>query len=82
MRIGIRTALAIIPPPKERSILLQIVWAEGNTMAQIGYLEDQIERAERLARSVLDRLTTERLQAYAADCRRQLADLRSLNDAA
>ena len=51
-------------------------------MAQIDYLEDQIARAERLARSVLDTLTTERLQAYAADCRRQLAALQSLNHAA
>jgi flagellar biosynthesis/type III secretory pathway chaperone len=75
-------ALAIFLSLQERSILLQIVWAEGNTMAQIAYLEDQIARAERLARSVLDRLTTERLQAYAADCRRQLAALRSLDHAA
>ncbi len=45
-------------------------------MARITYLEDQIALAERLARSVLDALTVERLQAYAADCRRQLAALR------
>jgi hypothetical protein len=45
-------------------------------MARITYLEAQIARAERLARSILDTLTVERLQAYAADCRRQLAALR------
>jgi len=46
-------------------------------MAQIAYLEDQIARVERLARNILDTLTVERLQAYAADCQRQLAALRS-----
>lgn len=46
-------------------------------MARIAYLEEQIARAERLARNVLDTLTVTRLQAYAADCRRQLAALRS-----
>lgn len=45
-------------------------------MTRIAYLEDQIARAERLARSILDTLTAERIQAYAADCRRQLAVLR------
>lgn len=45
-------------------------------MARIIYLEDQIALAERLSRSVLDELTVERLQAYAADCRKQLETLR------
>ena len=45
-------------------------------MIRIGYLDDQIARAERLARSILDTLTVGRLQAYADDCRRQLAGLR------
>ena len=44
-------------------------------MAQIAYLEDQIARAVRLARSFLDTVTTERLLAYADDCRQQLAAL-------
>lgn len=46
-------------------------------MARIAYLEDQIARAERLARNILDTVTAERLQAYAADCRRQLAALQA-----
>jgi hypothetical protein len=45
-------------------------------MTRIAYLEDQIARAERLACSILDALTVGRLQAYADDCRRQLAALR------
>jgi hypothetical protein len=45
-------------------------------MDRIAYLEDQIARAERLARNILDTLAVERLHAYAADCRRQLAALR------
>ena len=45
-------------------------------MARITYLEEQIACAERLARSILDTLTVNRLQTYAADCRRQLATLR------
>jgi hypothetical protein len=49
-------------------------------MARIAYLEEQITRAERLARSILEPLTVERLQAYAADCRRQLAGLRELRE--
>jgi hypothetical protein len=35
------------------------------------YLEDQARRAERLARSLLDTVTVERLLAYAAECRTQ-----------
>jgi hypothetical protein len=45
-------------------------------MTWIAYLKDQIARAERLAGSILDTLTVGRLQAYADDCRRQLAALR------
>ena len=41
-------------------------------MARIDYLREQIARAERLAKSVLDRQTTERLQAFAAECRVEL----------
>ena len=33
------------------------------------HLEDQARRAERLARSVLDSVTIERLLAFAAECR-------------
>lgn len=45
-------------------------------MDHIAYLKDQIARADRLARSILDAAAAERLQAYADDCRRQLATLR------
>ena len=51
-------------------------------MGRIAYLEDQIARAERLARGILDPLTVERLQAYLADSRRHLAALREAEDGA
>ena len=38
-------------------------------MSKIQYLTEQAARAERLARSVLDTVTVERLQAFAAECR-------------
>lgn len=40
-------------------------------MSKIEYLQQQAARAERLAKDVLDKLTVERLQAFAAECRRQ-----------
>ena len=40
-------------------------------MNKIEYLLEQAARAERLARSVLDAMTVERLQAFAAECRTQ-----------
>ena len=40
-------------------------------MTDIQYLRYQATRAERLARSVMDTLTVDRLQAFAADCRAQ-----------
>jgi len=46
-------------------------------MSKIEYLLQQAARAERLAKDVLDRLTVERLQAYADECRGQA---RTLND--
>ena len=42
-------------------------------MDRIEYLKDQIIRAERLAKDLFDRLTVERLQAFAAECRSELA---------
>lgn len=36
-------------------------------------LEDQADRAERLARTGMDSLTVERLRAYAKECRSQIA---------
>ncbi|MCK1419765.1 hypothetical protein IVA87_30335 [Bradyrhizobium sp. 147] len=41
-------------------------------MARIAYLKEQIARAERLAKAILDQQTAERLQAFAAECRAEL----------
>jgi hypothetical protein len=38
-------------------------------MTKVQYLKDQAARAERLARGVMDALTVERLQSFAAECR-------------
>ena len=40
-------------------------------MHKIEYLLEQAARAERLARTILDTVTVERLQAFAAECRAQ-----------
>jgi hypothetical protein len=40
-------------------------------MIKVQHLLEQAARAERLARSVLDAVTVDRLQAFAAECRRQ-----------
>ena len=40
-------------------------------MSKIEYLQQQAARAERLAKDVLDKLTVERLQAFATECRKQ-----------
>jgi hypothetical protein len=44
-------------------------------MNRIEYLRDQAERAERLAKGIMDALTVERLQAFAAECRSQVEAL-------
>ena len=41
-------------------------------MARIEFLKEQLARAERLAKAILDRHTAERLQAFAAECREEL----------
>jgi len=41
-------------------------------MNRLEYLQDQALRAERLAKSITDTLTVERLQSFAAECRRQI----------
>ena len=41
-------------------------------MSRIDYLREQIARAERLAKAILDRQTAEQLQAFAAECREEL----------
>ncbi len=38
-------------------------------MTESQYLQEQAARAERLARSMLDPVTVERLNAFAAECR-------------
>ena len=38
-------------------------------MNKIQYLKEQAARAERLARSMLDAVTVQRLQSFAAECR-------------
>ena len=38
-------------------------------MTEFQYLHEQAARAERLARSMLDAVTVERLNAFAAECR-------------
>jgi hypothetical protein len=47
-------------------------------MTRIDYLQDQVARAERLAKASLDKLTLERLYAFAEECR---AQIRTLADA-
>jgi hypothetical protein len=44
-------------------------------MSKIEYLQQQAARAERLAKDVLDRLTVERLQSFAGECRSQIKAL-------
>lgn len=38
-------------------------------MTEFQYWQEQAARAERLARSILDAVTVERLRAFAAECR-------------
>ncbi|WP_198033913.1 hypothetical protein [Bradyrhizobium sp. WSM2254] len=44
-------------------------------MARIEFLKEQLARAERLAKTILDQHTVERLQAFAAECREELQTL-------
>jgi hypothetical protein len=41
-------------------------------MARVEYLKAQIARAERLAKTILDKETVERLHAFEAQCRAEL----------
>ncbi|MCS3730669.1 hypothetical protein [Bradyrhizobium betae] len=41
-------------------------------MARIAYLKEQLARAERLAKAILDQQTAQRLQTFAAECRGEL----------
>jgi hypothetical protein len=44
-------------------------------MSRIEHLRDQAERAERLAKAIMDTLTVERLRAFAAECQSQVDTL-------
>ncbi len=41
-------------------------------MSKIEYLQEQAARAERLAKAVMDALTAQRLQSFAAACRQEI----------
>jgi hypothetical protein len=66
-----RWALAIRSRPSERSKRLQLSGRKV-THGRIEYLKDQLARAERLAKAILDQQTAQRLQALAAECRTEL----------
>ena len=44
-------------------------------MCKIQYLQEQVARAERLATPALDKLTIDRLCAFAEECRQQIKAL-------
>ena len=41
-------------------------------MSRVEYLKEQVARAERLARVMVDKVTVERLKVFAAECRAEL----------
>ena len=51
-------------------------------MNKLEYLQQQVARAERLAKDGLDRLTVERLQSFATECREQIKAHRENREAA
>jgi hypothetical protein len=46
--------------------------AEGDATSKLEYLQEQAARAERLAKTVMDALTVQRLQSFAAECRQEI----------
>ena len=67
---GFNPAFTSTEASPERTHSSQIVLEiEGWVMTKFQYLQEQAARAERLARSILDAVTAERLQAFAAECR-------------
>jgi hypothetical protein len=52
---------------------------KGSIMTEFQYLQEQAARAERLARNILDAVTVERLNAFAAECREK-AELKSARE--
>jgi hypothetical protein len=71
-RDPLHTPLGMEEAISEQSNLPQIVSPEGEEMDR-RYVE-QAARAERLAREMTDKLTIERLLAYAAECRAKLQE--------
>jgi hypothetical protein len=70
MTHGINRLFTQAAAPAERTHSFQIVpEIEGWIMTEFQYLQEQAARAERLARSMLDAVTVERLLAFAAECR-------------
>ena len=60
----------------ERNKSLQIISeTEGRVMSKLEHLLQQAARAERLSKAILDRLTVERLQLFASQCRAQAETL-------
>jgi hypothetical protein len=49
-------------------------------MTELEYLRDQAARAERLAKAVVDALTVERLEAFAAECKQRIEVLSNGQD--
>ena len=70
----LHTPLGTMGACSERSNLLQIISPEGETMNSTEHLLQQAAKAEKLAKTINDALTVERLQAYAADCRKRAAE--------
>ena len=63
----VHTALGTPAAFSERSNSLQLVRSEDEIMSKLEELQEQVARAERLARSILDGITIERLLAFAAE---------------
>ena len=75
-----RRLKALLGTPRaasDRYNFLQIILPEGEIMDRAKYLEDQVVRSERLARSAMDKLTVDRLMEFASDCRSELSALLS-----
>ena len=60
---------------RNEAIRFKLFPPEDEDMSRIEYLQHQAARAERLAKEVFDRLTVERLQSFAAECRAQIREL-------
>lgn len=76
---GFNPAFTYTRASPERTYSSQIVLEiEGWVMTKFQYLQEQAARAERLARSILDAVTAERLQAFAAECRAKAKTLDEL----